>query len=113
MMGSDAVYLRHMLDAAQKAVVICYDYERNDLDTDELLGLALERLLEVMGEAANKVSHSTQSAYPMIPWRKMSATRNRLIHAYFDVDYDIVWAIVTIDLPPLISQLAAILKEQE
>lgn len=110
-MSSDEVYLRHILEAAQRAVAISQDYDRIDLDTDELLGLALERLLEVLGEAANKVTESTQLANPAIPWRKMAATRNRLIHAYFDVDYDIVWAIVTRDLPPLILQLTKIFEE--
>jgi uncharacterized protein with HEPN domain len=80
-MNDDDIYLRHMLDAAQRVVSICRDYERSDLDTEELLALAVLRLLEVLGEAARKVSQPTQSAYPMLPWRKMSATRNRLIHA--------------------------------
>ena len=110
-MNNDKIYLRHILEAAQKAVEISQDYERCDLDTDELLGLALERLLEIIGEAANKVSNSTQATYPMIPWRKMAATRNRLIHAYSEVDYEIVWSIVTKDLPPLVSQLSQILNE--
>jgi uncharacterized protein with HEPN domain len=56
----------------------------------------------VIGEAANKINPVTQRTYSAIPWRKRSATRNRLIHGYFDVDYEIVWVIVKDDLPPLI-----------
>jgi uncharacterized protein with HEPN domain len=111
-MNSDQIYLRHMLDAARKAVAISRDYERADLDKDGLLGLALERLLEVIGEAANKVDESTRLANPQIPWRPITATRNRLIHAYFDIDYDIIWAIVTGDLPSLISHLTQLLNDQ-
>jgi uncharacterized protein with HEPN domain len=110
-MKSDEVYLRHMLDAAEKALDLSREYSRADLETAELIGLALQRLLEVIGEAANKVSKATQMATPEIPWRQMIATRNRLIHAYFDVDYDILWAIVTGDLPSLVEQLRSMLDE--
>ena len=66
-MSGDDLYLRHILDAAQKAVAISLDYERSDLGTNDLLGLALVRLLEVIGEAANNVNPDTQRANPAIP----------------------------------------------
>jgi uncharacterized protein with HEPN domain len=66
------------------------------------------RLLEVIGEAANNVSGDFQKKFPEIPWRQIGATRNRLIHGYFDVDLDVVWEIVSEDLPNLVPQLRKI-----
>jgi uncharacterized protein with HEPN domain len=110
MSSDDRIYLRHMLDAAAKAVGFAEGRIRADLDDDELLALGLVRLLEVLGEAARQVTPHTKSRFPTIAWRAMTATRNRLIHAYFNVDLDIVWSIVTIDLPPLIAQLEAAIR---
>ena len=76
-----------------------------------MLALALVRLIEILGEAAKNVSDSTKARSPDIPWRQMSGTRDRLIHAYFEVDLDIIWGIATRDLPPIIPKLVALLKE--
>ena len=103
--ADDAVPLRHMLDAARKAVAYSRGRGRADLDADELLALALVRLLEVLGEAAKGVSSEFRGRHPQIPWKDVTGTRDRLIHGYFDVDLEIVWAIVTSDLPPLIASL--------
>ena len=100
-----------MLDAAQKAVSFARGNTRIDLDKNEVLALALVRLLEIVGEAAKYVPDSIKSAYPEVPWREIAATRNRLIHGYFSVDLDIVWAIIEKDLPPLIMQLETIREE--
>lgn len=99
---ADAVRLQHPLDAARKAVAITAGKTRDDLDRDEILALAVVRLLEIVGEAAKHLSDTFRAAHPGIPWRLMAGTRDRLIHGYFDVDLSIVWAIVTEDLPPLI-----------
>ncbi len=109
----DAVRLRHMLDAALKATEFVAGKKRTDLDQDEQLTLALVRLLEVLGEAAKQVSEDTRKRYSQIPWAGMMATRNRLIHGYFDVDLDIMWEIVDADLPPLIKDLQSILSSAE
>ena len=63
------------------------------------------RLVEIIGEAASKVTGETQKRHPGIEWRDIIGTRNRLIHAYEAVNFDILWQIVTVDLPSLISQL--------
>jgi uncharacterized protein with HEPN domain len=105
---SDAVRLRHMLDAAQKARHFIHNRSRSDLDSDELLSLALVRLLEIVGEAATRVSTDVRTAYPTIPWQPIADTRNRLIHGYYDVDLDIVWTILQDDLPSLIAELEPI-----
>lgn len=88
--ADDLTRLRHMLDASRKAVFFIAERQREDLDKDEKLSLALVRLLEIIGEAAGRVSPEVQRAYPDFPWRQIAATRNRLIHGYFDVDPDIV-----------------------
>ena len=101
----DTVRLRHMLDAARKAVEFTKHCKRTDLDHDEKLALSVVRLLEILGEAAKSVSSQCQTEYPAIPWRQIAGTRDRLIHGYFDVDLDIVWKIVSTDIPLLIAQL--------
>ena len=100
-----------MLDAAQKAVLFARGNTRVDLDKNEVLALALVRLLEIVGEAAKYIPDSIKSTHPEVPWREIAATRNRLIHGYFSVDLDIVWAIIENDLPPLIMQLETIREE--
>jgi uncharacterized protein with HEPN domain len=108
----DVIRLRHMLDAAHKAREFTKNCKRADLDKDEKLALAVVRLLEVVGEAAKSVSEQCRQAHPSIPWRQIAGTRNRLIHGYFDVDLDIVWQIVSIDLPALISHLEKTLSHK-
>ncbi len=105
----DTDRLRHMRDAAEKAIEFCEGKSRADLDNEEILVLALVRLLEIVGEAARSVSPETRSKSPAIPWQEISGTRNRLIHGYADVNLDIAWNIITEDLPPLISELGKLI----
>lgn len=81
------------------------------MDQDRLLNLALTRLLEIIGEAANRVPDDVQERYPDLPWLQMIGLRNRLIHGYDNVDFDILWSIVQRDLPDLIGQLENILDD--
>jgi len=111
--GRDEVALEHMLRYAQEAVALCQDKTRPDLDQDRLLNLAVVRLLEIIGEAANRISSETQILYPQIPWPQIVSLCNRLIHGYDSVDFDIVWQIIRQDLPPLIEQLEAIVADFE
>ena len=101
----ERIRLQHMLDSAQKAVNFAKNRPRQDLESDEMLSLALVRLLEIIGEAAKAVPQDIKNIYPDIAWRDIGRTRDRLIHGYYDVDLDIVWDIVTNDLPPLIQAL--------
>ena len=101
----DPSRLRHMLDAARKAVEFTSGKDRSSLDSDEQLLLSLTRLLEILGEAAKNVSPEFRQKHPEIPWKDIAGTRDRLTHGYFDVDYDVVWEIVSADLPVLITQL--------
>lgn len=102
--------LLHMLDAARKGVRFVQGRNRNDLDKDEKLALAVVHLLEILGEAAANISADFRQCHPDVPWGKIAGTRNRLAHGYFDVDLDIVWQIVTTQLPPLISELEKIVS---
>jgi len=105
----DPSRLRHMLDAARKAVEFTSGKDRSSLDSEEQLLLSLTRLLEILGEAAKNVSPELRQKHPEIPWKDIAGTRDRLTHGYFDVDYDVVWNIVSVDLPVLIPQLQKIL----
>jgi len=95
-----------MLDHARKAVAASTDRERSDLDHDEVLAAALENFIEVVGEAASRVSDATRRALPLVPWREIVGMRNRLVHGYASVDHDVVWDVVTTDLAALVGQLA-------
>jgi uncharacterized protein with HEPN domain len=104
--------LRHMLAHAKEAVTLLAGKTRQDLDTDRKLNLALVRLLEIVGEAATRVPQPERALYPDLPWAQMASLRNRLIHGYDEVDFDILWQIVTQDLPPLILALEKILPPE-
>jgi len=101
----DSVRLRHMLDSAQEAVDLIREKSRSDLDSNRVLSLALVRLMEILGEAANRVTIATRQQIPNIPWSQIVSLRNRLIHGYDTINMDILWKILTDDLPPLIDQL--------
>jgi len=107
----DSVIMRHMLDHALEAVAIARGRARADLDGDRMLNLALVRLVEIIGEAARRIGPTTRAAHPQILWNQIIGTRDRLIHGYDRVDFDVLWRIVSEDLPPLIDQLRAILHD--
>ncbi len=102
-----------MVDAAKEALSFVAGREREDLDKDRMLALALVRSMEIVGEAGAMVSSEGRAEITGIPWREIVAMRNRLIHAYFDVNLDVVWETVQNDLPPLISTLEKALRDAE
>jgi len=95
MPNPDIIRVRHMLDAAQEASSFVSDQSRADLDANRMLTLSLVKSIEIVGEAASKVSAAFREAHPEIPWTVIVTMRNRLIHAYFDVDLDRVWDTIT------------------
>jgi len=99
------IRLRHMLDHAREAVAMAPGKRREDLDTDRKLNLSLVRLLEIIGEAASRTPVDERARYPQIPWAQIVGLRNRLIHGYDAVDFDILWQIVTHDLTAQIAVL--------
>ena len=104
------VRLRHMLDHAKEAVDLLSGKEKADLSRDRVLELALVRLVEIVGEAANRLSIEDQSQYPSIPWRDIVGMRNRLVHGYDAVDVEVLWDTVQVDLPQVIEELERILR---
>jgi len=100
-----------MQEAVQLARRISVGRNRSDLSSDPMLALALTRCLEILGEAASKVSGEVRLQFSNIPYANMVSMRNRLIHAYFDVDLDIVWATVSEDLPSLAPHLESALAQ--
>lgn len=107
----DVIRLRHMLDASNEAVGFARGRGRPDLDSDRMLALSIVRCIEIVGEAASKVSEDGRGRCPGIPWPEIVGMRNRLVHAYFEVDLDRVWDTVVQDLPPLIEALGKALAE--
>ena len=112
MHGNDEIRLRHMLDAGRKAMRVAQGRTRHDLDVDENLELSLMKAVEMIGEAASQVGETTRRQYPSIPWKQIIAMRNRLVHVYFDINFDILWQTVQDDLPPLIAQLEALVPPE-
>ncbi|MCU0516167.1 MAG: DUF86 domain-containing protein [Oscillatoria sp. Prado101] len=108
----DPVRLRHILDAATEAVSFAQNRTRSDLDTDRMLVRALVQCLEVIGEAASRITKERREELPQIPWSQMIGMRNRLVHAYFDIRLDVVWRTVTEDLPVLIAELENIIPPE-
>jgi uncharacterized protein with HEPN domain len=107
---SDLIRLRHMLEAAQTALMFAENETRESLDSDLKLVFAIVRAVEIIGEAATKVSVETRSQFPEIEWKGITGTRHVLVHDYFKVNLDRVWNTVTVDLPELIAQLEAIIR---
>jgi uncharacterized protein with HEPN domain len=101
MRPDDEVRIRHLIDAASTAAEFVEDRDRADLDTDEMLRLALTKLVEIVGEAAKQVSPSGRAEFPDVPWSAAARTRDRLVHHYFDIDLDVLWKTVKDDLPAL------------
>jgi len=99
-----------MLDAARDALSFAKDRNRQDLDRDRKLVLAVVKSVEIIGEAAARVSAETQAELPRLPWRDIIDMRHRLVHAYYDINLDIVWSTLREDLPPLVETLETILR---
>jgi uncharacterized protein with HEPN domain len=105
----DLVSLRQMRDHAREAVSLSQGKTIQDLEQERVLSLALIRLLEVTGEAANRISPESRSQFPKIPWVQIIGLRNRLIHGYDSIDMEILGNILQEDLPFLIVELNTIL----
>lgn len=101
----DKVRLRHMLDASLEIQQYLRSATRGDLDVDPKLVHSLVHLFAIIGEAANQVSNELREKAADIPWLIIIGMRNRLIHAYFDIDLNVVWSTATTDIPLLITEL--------
>lgn len=103
MQPDDDARLRHLIDAADKAVAYAQARDRAALEEDEIFRLALTKLVEIVGEAAKQVSDETRRAHPYVSWSAAARVRDRLVHHYFDINLDVLWSTVTVDLPALLK----------
>lgn len=109
----DETRLRDMLDAARQAQAFTAGKTRADLEVDNtIIGFAVVRALEVIGEAATQISSETRIMFPQVAWKEMIGMRNRIVHDYNRVNYDVVWNTVTQNIPILVSQLEAFLPPE-
>lgn len=113
MQRDDGAFLLDMLDSAREAVSIVGNQTLAEFEEDRLNQLSVLKLIEIVGEAANQVGDDTRKALPNIPWNDVVGMRNRLVHGYFDIDYEVVWNTVKLDLPSLIDRLEPIVGSQE
>jgi uncharacterized protein with HEPN domain len=108
---ADRVRLFHMLEAGEEAISFAKGKDRESLENDRQLTLSLIKSIEIIGEAAARTSPECRECLSKIPWRQIIGMRNRLIHAYFDINLAILWKTVTLDLPFLVLELKAYLGE--
>jgi uncharacterized protein with HEPN domain len=105
MQPEDRIRLRHLREAATKAISYSEGKQRIDLDDDELLRLALTKLVEIVGEAAKSISITGRASLPNVPWRAAARMRDRLVHHYFDINLDVLWQKITEELPQMLTTL--------
>ena len=104
----ERLYLADIRDAIDR-ILEYTSRGREAFFADPMIQDAVVRNIEILGEAVKGVTEATRSAHPEIPWRKITGTRDRLIHGYFRVDLDVVWEIVEKELPALKENIAALL----
>lgn len=109
MQKDDTVYVGHMLDTACQGLRLVEGKTREDYDRDEALRLAPVHVLQIIGEAARRVSPEYRARHSELPWSEIMGMRHKIVHDYMAVDFDIVWDTVQKDLGPLASQLKSIL----
>jgi len=112
MRKDDLIRVRHMFDAAKERLSFARNKERGDLDSDRMLTLSIIKTIEMIGEAASKVTQESRDLHAEIPWSSIIAMRNRLIHVYFDINLDRVWDTITDDLPSLIAVLETVISRE-
>jgi len=108
----DRVRILQMIEATETALNFVTGRKRAELNSDQMLLFAVVRAIEVIGEAAGRVTEVTREAAADIPWSLVVSMRNRLIHAYFDVDNDVVWKTAAKELPALLPKLRALVGER-
>lgn len=106
----DMIYIGHMLDTAKEATSLIQGKDRTFFNTDRALRLALAHLIQTLGEAARRVSEEFQKKHSEIPWEEVIGMRHKIVHDYMAIDEDIVWQVVTTDLPELTIELERIIE---
>ena len=107
----DVVFIEHVLDAINDIEFSIKNLSKEKFIEDKDIKDATIRRIEIIGEAIKNVSEKTKKKYPKVEWKKIIGTRDILIHAYFDVDLDITWDIIKINLPDLKGKILKIKKD--
>lgn len=107
---NDRVRLRHIADALKAATHFTEGRIREDLDKDQMLAFALLHAIQIVGEAASKISAEFREQQPQIPWALITGMRHRLVHAYFDINHDILWTTAIESVPELLGQVDGLLS---
>lgn len=105
-------YLRHILAEGEYLIEHSRDLDRSGFLAEETLRRAFVGSLEVIGEAAKKVPEEWRDRYPQVEWRAMAGLRDRLIHGYFGVDYELVWEVAKTKVPQVIREIGQILQDE-
>ena len=111
-MRRDDAYLLDMLLSARDAVEFVSGITYADFEGSRLRQNAVLKSVEIIGEAASRVSAGTRETLGNIPWGEIVGMRNRIVHAYFETDIEIVWKVVQEDLPTLIVQLERVVPHE-
>lgn len=111
MKRDDLIRLRHIADALNSAIGFAQSRRREDLDADRMLVFAIIYAIQTAGEAATRISSDTRDRHPQIPWAAIIGMRNRLVHAYADVNLDILWTTATEAAPTMLALLKPLLDE--
>ena len=111
MWASNLELVRHIFDECEFIITHTNGKTENQVLDDKVLVKALERSIEIIGEATKKIDDDFKSMHPHIEWRKMAGTRDHLIHHYFGIDYDILWDIIENKIPELLHSIKEILDE--
>ena len=112
-MWRDDAYLLDMLLAARKVQEFTQGVGRKQFENDDLIQNAVMRQIQIIGEAARKVSSQCQQTHPEIPWQGVIGMRNRLIHEYFRIIPERVWDVVEKDIPELIRLIEPLVPPDE
>jgi uncharacterized protein with HEPN domain len=113
MLPREINYVLDILEAARLLQMFVAGVAQDTFENDLMRQAAVIRQLEIMGEAARRLSEETRLKFSEIPWRQIIGMRNRLIHGYDDVDLVIVWDSIQNDLPLLIAQLEKVVPPEE
>jgi uncharacterized protein with HEPN domain len=100
-----------MRDAAALVVRETFGRSKDELAEDVVLTLALRKLIEIVGEAANEMSEETKARFPDFPWQKVIAMRHKLIHHYYDVNLEVLWQTAKSDIPSILPQLEQMARQ--
>ena len=110
LLSDDPTRVRHIIEAAREAMGYVNGIERSAFDASRPLQHSVVRCIEIAGEAASRLSRQLRESNPQVPWVDIISMRNRIVHAYFDIDIGIVWKTATEDLPDFLPEMEAIAR---